>query len=222
MKKTIIGILTVVIISFIFGCAKPLAKNFYVLNYTPDKLEDRKSDEPYRQTIRLRPFSIEKAYAKTNIVYRENPYQLDYYPDHLWAVRPVDMITDLVFSHLEDIRLVETLVRRLDEKGTPDYELSGTILAIEEYDSGDTWYAHLKISVVLTDFRTKNAVYSRIFDQTRKVEVHTPIVVVQTLSEIMDYMASLLMADLDNFLYEAAIAEKNDNNEIIEIGEVSQ
>jgi len=202
MRKIILGIFIILII---VGCAKPLAKNFYVLNYTPDKLENRKSQTPYQRIIRLRPFAIEKAYAKTNIVYRENPYQLDYYPDQLWAVRPVDMITDLVFSHLESIKLVETLVRRLDEQGAPDYELSGTILAIEEYDSGDTWYAHLKISVVLTNYKTGKAVYSRIFDQTRVVGTKTPLSVVQTLSEIMDYISSLLMTDLDNFFFETTI-----------------
>lgn len=202
-KKMFVCLMICAVIFLLCSCAKQLAKNYYTLNYTPDNLENRKSETSYKKTIRLRPFAIEKAYAKPNIVYRENPYQLDYYSDHLWAVRPVDMISDLIFSHLESIQLVETLVRRLDEKGAPDYELSGTILAIEEYDSGNIWYAHLKISVVLTDYKTQTAIYSRVFDQTRQVETHTPIMVVQTLSEIMDYTASLLMSDLDNVLSEA-------------------
>jgi ABC-type uncharacterized transport system auxiliary subunit len=202
MKKNLIVLVFIISVIIVFGCVKPLAKQYYLLNYTFDELQNRKSNTPYEKTIRLRPFGIEKVYAKPGIVYRENPYKLNYYNDHLWAVRPVDMISDLIFSHLESINLVKTLVRRLDEKGAPDYELSGTILAIEEYDSDEFWYAHLKIFVVLTDFNTGTAVYSRIFDQTRKVETHTSISIVKTLSEIMDYTASMLMIDLDNFLYE--------------------
>ena len=208
MRKIIFCVLSVLIVLFIFACGRPIMKNFYVLNYTPDKLENRKSQSPYPITLRLRPFSIERAYARTNMVYRLNPFQLDYYPDHLWAVRPADMITDLISNHLESIQLVETLVRRLDERGTPDYELSGTILAIEEFDSGDIWYGHLRISVVLTDFRSGRAVYSRIFSKTREAQTQTPLAIVKTLSEVMDFIASQLMNDLDNFFFEVVIKSK--------------
>ena len=201
-RKILTASAALLIFIAIFGCVKPLAKKFYMLNYTPDRLSQRNSSTPYSIIIRLRPFLIEKAYAKPNIVYRRGAYEFDYYPDHLWAVRPADMVTDLLYSHLEGIKLIETLVRRLDEKGTPDYELSGTILAIEEYDSDDTWYARLKISFVLLDFKTGTAVYSRVFDQTREVTDKKPLGVVKVLSEIMDYTASLLVTDLDNFLYE--------------------
>jgi ABC-type uncharacterized transport system auxiliary subunit len=211
VKKIIIIAVIAISLIFMFSCARPLAKQYYLLNYTYDNLQNRKSETPYGKIIRLRPFGIEKVYAKPGIVYRESPYKLNYYNDHLWAVRPVDMISDLIFNHIERVNLVKTVVRRLDETVAPDYELSGTILAIEEYDSDELWYAHLKISVVLTDFNARTTVYSRIFDQTRKVETHNPISVVKTLSEIMDYTASMLMIDLDNFFYEQT-KNKNDDD----------
>jgi ABC-type uncharacterized transport system auxiliary subunit len=135
---------------------------------------------------------------------------LDFYPDHLWAVRPADMITDLIFRHLEDVRLVDAITRRLDER-SPDFELSGTILAIEEFNSGDQWFAHLRISFVMTDFRTGNAVYSRTFSQTRIVPAKNPLSVVMTLSEVMAFIASLLMIDLDNVLYERLVLNVQDD-----------
>ena len=208
MKKIYAAIICIFIVLLIIGCGRPLAKNFYILNFVPDRLENRRSQTPYPITLRLRPFAIERAYARTNMVYRLNPFQLDYYPDHLWAVRPADMITDLISNHLESIQLVRTLVRRLDERGVPDFELSGTVLAIEEFDSGDFWYAHLRIAVVLTDFRTGQAVYSRIFSNTRRTESKTPLSVVKTLSEIMDFTSSNLMRDLDNFFYGALMADR--------------
>jgi len=199
MKKTFVFIAVLLALA---GCARPLIKNYYVLNYAPDTLTTRKSQTPYEKTIRLRPFAIEKIYAKPNIIYRENPYQLSFYNDHLWAVRPADMISDLIFNHLESINLVRTAVRRIDEKTAPDYELWGSVLAIEEYDSDDFWYAHLKIMAVLNDYKTGRTIYSRTFDHTRKVESKTPIAVVKTLSEVMDYIVSMLMTDLDSVIYE--------------------
>jgi ABC-type uncharacterized transport system auxiliary subunit len=199
MKKTLVFIAVLLALT---GCARPLIKNYYILNYEPDTLTTRKSETPYEKTIRLRPFAIEKIYAKPNIIYRESPYELSFYNDHLWAVRPVDMVSDLIFNHLESINLVKTAVRRIDEKTAPDYELWGSILAIEEYDSDDFWYAHLKIMAILNDYKTGKTIYSRVFDHTRKVESKTPIAVVKTLSEIMDFIASTLMTDLDKVLYE--------------------
>jgi len=208
MKKTLVFI---VVLFALMGCARPLIKNYYVLNYAPDELPTRKSQTPYEKTIRLRPFAIEKIYSKPNIIYRENPYELSFYPDHLWAVRPADMVSDLIFTHLESINLVKTAVRRIDEKTAPDYELWGSVLAIEEYDSDDFWYAHLKIMAILNDYKTGKTIYSQIFDHTRKVESKTPIAVVKTLSEIMDFIASALMTDLDKILYEKTTNIKLDN-----------
>jgi len=209
-KKTLI-VLSAAIFFFalIWGCGRPLHKHFYVLNYTPDRFEDRRmgANNPYPVTIRLRPFEIERAYARPNIVFRENPFRLDFYPDHLWAVRPADMITDLIFNHFTTINIVENVTRRLDERA-PDFELTGTVSAIEEFNSGDLWYAHLRISFVLTDFRTDRTVYSRVFSLTRPVPAKNPLSVVMVLSEIISFIASHLMKDIDKTLYEILMSNQ--------------
>ncbi len=181
----------------IVSCAKPITKQFYLLSYQPDQLTDRLQEDPYPFTVRLRPFEIEKAYAKPNIVYRRSPYELEYYGYHHWAVRPTDMMTDQIYSHLEGLKLVQSTVRRLDEKGKPDYELSGTVLAMEEYDSEDIWFAHLKIRMTLVRLSDGVVVYNRLYDQRKIVPTHTPLHVVRTLSELTDYFASSLMNELD-------------------------
>ncbi len=193
MKKIAI-LLTLVLIS---SCTRPVAKQFYLLNYQYDMLNDRLNTEQYPFTVRLKPFDIEKAYAKSNIVYRRSPFELEYYGYHHWAVRPTDMMTDQIYSHLESIDLVAQTVRRLDEKGQPDYEISGTILAIEEYDSDDVWFAHLKIRMTVVRLSDGVVIHNRLFDQRKIVPVHTPLHVVRTLSELTDYFASGLMNELD-------------------------
>ncbi len=196
MKK-IVAILALILIS---SCSKPITKQFYLLSYQPDQLTDRLQEEPYPFTIRLRPFEIEKAYSKPNIVYRRSPYELEYYGYHQWAVRPTDMMTDQIYSHLEGLKLVTSTVRRLDEKGKPDYELAGTVIAMEEYDSEDTWFAHLKIRMILTRLSDGEVVYNRLYDQRKIVDTHSPLHVVRTLSELTDYFASSLMNELDKTL----------------------
>ncbi len=176
-------------------------KQYYLLSYQPDMLNNRIQDEPYPFTIRLRPFEIEKAYSKANIVFRKSPYELEYYGYRHWAVRPKDMMTDLIYTHLETIDLTKNTVRRLDEKGKPDYELAGTVLSIEEYDSEETWFAHLAVRMTLTRLSDGKVIYNRLFDQRKLVEERDPLNVVKTLSELTDYFASSLMNDLDKVLH---------------------
>lgn len=210
MKKLILCIAATLLV---FGCSKPIMKQYYLLNYQPDMLNNRIQEEPYPYTVRLRPFDIEKAYSKANIVFRKSPYELEYYGYRHWAVRPKDMMTDLVYTHLETIDLVKNTVRRLDEKGKPDYELAGTVLSIEEYDSEETWFAHLAIRMTLTRLSDGKVIYNRLFDQRKRVEERDPLYVVQTLSELTDYFASSLMNDLDKVLHSELKGAKSENPE---------
>ncbi len=198
MKKITALLFLFLVIS---SCTKPIMKQYYLLNYKPDMLNNRILEKAYPYTIRLRPFDIEKAYSKSNIVYRKSPYELEYYGYRHWAVRPKDMLTDLIYSHLETIDLVQSTVRRLDEKGKPDYELAGTILSLEEYDSEEIWFAHLAIRMTLTRLSDGEVIYNRLFDQRKRVETRDPLYVVRTLSELTDYFASSLMNELDMVLY---------------------
>lgn len=213
MKK---ALLLVSILLLIAGCSKPIMKQYYLLNYQPDQLTNRIQDKPYPFTIRFKPFEIEKAYSKPNIVFRKSPYELEYYGYRHWAVRPKDMLTDLIYSHLESIDLVQNTVRRLDEKGKPDYELSGTILAIEEYDSDDTWFAHLSIRMTLVRLSDGEIIYNRLFDQRKIVEMHDPLYVVRTLSELTDFFASSLMNELDQLMFDEYNRFKGESNETVE------
>ena len=121
------------------GCGSVPTKQYYVLNYLPS-MNKRQNPNPYPITIRLKEFSIEEAYNRPQIVYRQSPFQLKYYVYRVWAVKPTRMITDLVHKHLVSANLASSIVRRFDEGKKPDYELSG-IEALEEYDSEELWFA---------------------------------------------------------------------------------
>ncbi len=189
------------LITLLTSCGKPPSKQYYLLNYQAEALQDRYSPEPYPFTLRVKPFEIEKAYSKPNIVFRKNPYELEYYGFRHWAVRPKDMMTDLIFSHITKINLVDGLVRRLDEGSRPDYELSGNIEAIEEYDSEEYWFAHLAVRFQVKRLSDEKIIYNRAFGQRKRVEERDPAIVVRALSEITDYTASELMTDLDSLFY---------------------
>ena len=48
--------------------------------------------------VQVRKFTVDPAYQKANIVYRESAYDFMFYDLDLWASRPDHMITQLVVS----------------------------------------------------------------------------------------------------------------------------
>jgi hypothetical protein len=120
-------------------------------------------------------------------VYRQSPFALQYYVYRVWAVKPARMVTDLVYKHLETRNLVSSVTRRFDEGPKPDYELSGVIEALEEYDSEELWFAHLAIRMNLVRLSDGQSVYTRRFDIRKRVYKHTPENVIRELSALMEY-----------------------------------
>lgn len=181
----------------ILGCASIPIKKYYVLNYVPEALTERNYPGPYPFVVRLKEFDIEEAYARPQIVYRRNPYELQYYHYRVWAVKPTRMITDLVQKHLASASLVSAIIRRFDEGVKPQYELSGMIEAIEEYDSDETWFSHLAIRFRLRRLSDGALIYNRRFDHRKQVFANEPDFVIKEMSKIMNFIMNQVTHDLD-------------------------
>jgi len=182
------------------GCADAPAKRYYTLNYVPAELDSRTRTSPYPFTVRVRDLDIEEAYARPQIVYRKSPFQLDYYFYRVWAVKPTRMLSDLLQKHLLASNLVTSVVRRFDEGSKPHFEITGTIEAIEEYDSEDIWFAHIALHLRLTRLSDGKVVYSRRFDNRKRVFENKPEYVVREMSAIVEFVLNQVMKDLDAVL----------------------
>lgn len=200
MKKILkkqLFLLFSLIFFLISGCGNVPVKKYYILNYEPDPLRYREYDKPYPYTIRVKEFEIEKAYDRPQLVYKKSPFELQYYFYQIWAVTPTRMISDVIHKHLQSTGIVSHVVRRFDEGRVPDYELSGTIEAIEEYDSEEIWFAHISIRIVLTRTKDNRLIYSRHFDRRKKVLQHKPEYVIRVLSQIVDFIMTQAIHDID-------------------------
>jgi len=182
------------------GCGIVPVKKYYLLNYIPMALQNRLNETPYPSIIRLKDLSIEEAYARPQIVYRQNAYQLQFYFYQVWAVKPARMINDLIFKHLVAVDIARGIVRRYDGGEKPDFELSGTIEAIDEYDSDQVWFAHMALRFQLTRTSDGQTVYSRRFDKRKRVFKNDPQSVVKEMSSIMEFIMNQVVGDLDQVL----------------------
>jgi uncharacterized lipoprotein YmbA len=179
------------------GCATLPIKQYYVLNYLPSTQRERASASPYPCTIRLRDFGIEEAYNRPQVVYRQSPFELRYYYYRVWAVKPTRMITDLVYKHLLTDNLASSVIRRFDEGPKPDFELTGMIEAIDEYDSEELWFAHLAIRLNLQRVSDGSSLYTRRFDLRKRVYEHKPENVIREMSSLLEFIMTQAMRDID-------------------------
>ena len=185
-------------LALLTGCGKPPTRQYYMLNYVPpETMKGRAMQNPYACVIRLREFSIEEAYNRSNIVYRTNPYELRYYNYKSWAVKPTRMLTDLFFRHLSSVQLVSGVVRRFDEGRKPDFELTGFIDALEEYDSENMLFAHISIRLTLTRISDGSMLYSRSFSRRKKVYTRETGLVIKEMSQIVEYIFTEAISDID-------------------------
>jgi ABC-type uncharacterized transport system auxiliary subunit len=175
-------------------------KQYYVLNYVPSPTRARLNVGPYNCTVRLREFNVEEAYTKPQIVYRKSPFQLQYYVYQVWAVNPERIITDLLHKHLLTANLVSNVVRRFDEGHRPDYEITGTLEAIEEYDSDELWFAHIALRITIIRITDRRIMYSRRFDHRKRVFENQPEYVVREMSALLEYIFTQTVHDFDSIL----------------------
>ncbi len=187
----------IALLLLLIQCGQVPIKQYYVLNYIPSTLKERAMSTPYPYTVRLKEFGIEEAYNRSQIVYRLSPYELRYYVYRVWAVKPTRMITDLVQKHLNAANLVSSVVRRFDEGRKPEYELSGLVEALEEYDSEDILFAHVAMRINLTRISDGRNLYSRHFDLRKRVYRREPEFMIREMSLIMEFISNQALHDID-------------------------
>lgn len=178
-------------------CGGGYTKYYFTLGYPLDEERGKElRDSLHPVLLRIRPFKVALPYDRINIAFRESPYEYQYYTQRFWAAKPQHMLRELVESHLQAVRLATEVSKEYGDK-KPDYELVGEVEAIEEYRSGDIWYAHLAMRFELIRFSDQVVVWRTSFDRMRKVFKRQPIFVMRTLSAILKEEMIRLAAGLD-------------------------
>ncbi len=169
---------------------------YYMLDYVPAPPTERLKQGPYHLVLKVRDPTIAEAYRRTQIVYRQSAYQMQFYSFHLWAVDPDRMIGDLLIKHLRAARLFDNVTRSV-ESYSPDYQLTCDVQAIEEYDGQDAWYAHLAIEYQLIEEESGKVVWKKLFDLRKAVGQQQPVYVVRELSALLETMHDRLTQELE-------------------------
>lgn len=163
-----------------WGSSVKLAR-YYVLSVQPGERVDTAA--PLPALVRVANLDVESAYDKFQMVVRRSPFELSYRDMDVWAVKPNTMMSDMIARALLETGLFTDVVRELGER-RPDFTMGGTLQALELYDSGDLWFAHLAFKLHLTDMNRGNTVWTFSFDERKPVAQRTFENGVRSMSEL--------------------------------------
>ena len=113
--------------------------------------------------IHVKKFTIDPAYQRSNIVYRESPYDFMFYDLDLWATRPEQMLTQVTGEYLVKSNLFKSV--DLKPMSKPEFELLGNVDAIEEIDEGSSQYAHLAVQLTFRKVGEDAPLWEKRYDE---------------------------------------------------------
>lgn len=156
-----------------------------------EKIQTPATNSYKDKRLQVRKFTIEPAYQRANIVYRESAYDFMFYDLDLWASRPEHMMAQVASEYLAKSGLFKSVDTKAN--GKPDYELLGNIVAIEEVDEGSSQYARLAMQLTFRKTESDQAIWEKSFDEKLSMDNREPRTTAETISKLFGkYMEEAL------------------------------
>ena len=163
-----------------------------IRNYPPN------SERPYNGVVHLKDFNVLGAYNQVKIINRTSPYELGFDPFHSWADRPRDMMTHTVAHYLTQAQLFTQVVLDTDLLDRrPDYILTGTLEALERFDSEDIWYARLVLSMQLEHRESGQVIWRDRITANDEMQVFN-----EDMEFAVDALSQILLRGMERFIAE--------------------
>lgn len=125
------------------------------------------------------------AYDEARIVYRENPYRLDYYHYHRWSAPPGIMLSDYLRLAYGETGLFDSVVSDFGEG--VDGVLGGRVMALEEVNkTEEEWLARIRLELELRDARTGELLWTQMITETEPLEAQEPEGLARAVAKVME------------------------------------
>ena len=132
--------------------------------------------------IHVKKFTIDPAYQRSNIVYRESPYDFMFYDLDLWATRPEQMLTQVTGEYLIKSNLFKSV--DLKPMSKPEFEILGNVDAIEEIDEGSSQYAHLAVQLTVRKVGEDAPLWEKRYDERESMSKRDAHSAAEALSKL--------------------------------------
>jgi ABC-type uncharacterized transport system auxiliary subunit len=153
------------------------------------------SSPAFDKILLLERPAVADLYDDFRILYRLNPYEVNYYAHSFWAEKPSPMIRSAVGSYLLRRRAFRSVFLEAAQ-GRADWILRLTLNRIEEIDAEPAWRARLAMEIEVIEAATDERLAFRRFDRSEPLPRREVAAVPPVLSRILAEELEALLAEL--------------------------
>ena len=208
MKKTKITVACILALWLLANCGSVPQTFYYRVDYQIEEL--RNGNHVIPLTLGITQFDADVLYEGDRIVYRQSPYQVQFYHYRRWVAPPKKIVTEKVLKQFQASAVFANVVR-IPSATKIDYTLNGEIQAFEEWDEGGIWYG-----LVTIEFKLQNTdleiVWNKVFSEKTTIERKNHIEIVKAISRSLDKVVRSSIEEIKNNLkVDSEISSQNNN-----------
>jgi ABC-type uncharacterized transport system auxiliary subunit len=159
------------LVAFI-GCKnqESVITKYYVLETPEDTtVIDTSSEIFIDEFCEVKQVNIYPAFSTRRIANRSHSHEITYYSTHEWAVRPSEVLTNMLVDYMNAKGLFKRVAERYWEV-SPKYKIETTIYQLEVVKQGRDLAAHLHLEFKLIDNSNQEIIATYQADRTNLLE----------------------------------------------------
>ncbi|MFQ5822651.1 MAG: ABC-type transport auxiliary lipoprotein family protein [bacterium] len=191
MKKNLLVLLA---LSFLNHCGSVPPTYYYRIDYELPSTNSRNDIIPI--TLGIVQFDADILYEGDRIVYRQSPYEVQFYHYRRWIAPPKKIVTEKVLNQFRASGFFQRVVR-IPSTFNIDYILKGQINAFEEWDEGNAWYGIVTLVFQLQNTKSNEIVWENEFSEKTKAMKREPVEVVRAISQSLKKVVQKAIEEIE-------------------------
>ncbi len=194
MKKFYKFTMFSIILVFFMGCMSSTTKKYYQIHLENVNVGKNQNIgiKVIDKILLVEKIDIEEIYNDYRLVYRESPFQLNYYSYKFWIKKPDKVIRDAIVRYLSNKKVFNKVIIEFLE-WEPDLIMKVRTNIIEEYDIGENWFAHLSMKFKIIDFKSGEVILTHKFDRKKRL-------IIKKVDNIPVCLSKILQEELDKVI----------------------
>ncbi len=194
--KQLTWVMACSLLSMMCACGSVPPTYYYKIDY---EVAHAQNSAVHPVTIGVSQFGADVLYESDKIVYRDSPYEVQFYHYRRWIAPPKQIVTEKTYQQFRASGMFQRVVR-LPSTFQIDYVLKGRITAFEEWDEGQSWYGVVTIEFQLHSPNSNEVVWEDVISERTASGKKEPAEVVKAISESLNKVVARSINEISAYL----------------------